>query len=155
MLELGRLKCFASSLQKTDSQENIIIPSDLLGETGNKSGCSSSAIYSDSIFPFKRLLKGFPMVCGFFVLFLFFCICNLDVSKSIMLWCLPPQVCTVSYFVYMSEVIRTQWHIFQHRGTWYAPARAGQSLLILSQAVPYSVQAGPCTCICCGEVASS
>lgn len=38
MPQLGRLKCFASSLQKTDSQENIIIPSDLLGEKGNKSG---------------------------------------------------------------------------------------------------------------------
>ena len=36
--QLGRLKRFALSLQKTDSQENMIIPSDLLGEMGNKSG---------------------------------------------------------------------------------------------------------------------
>ncbi|KAM5139975.1 EEF1A lysine methyltransferase 2 isoform 1-T1 [Callospermophilus lateralis] len=41
--QLGRLKCFASSLQKTDSQENMMIASDLLGETGNKSGSSLEA----------------------------------------------------------------------------------------------------------------
>lgn len=48
---------FCLNFQKTDSQENVIIPSDLLGETGSKVGSSSLPVYSDSIFSTQDIVK--------------------------------------------------------------------------------------------------
>lgn len=106
---------FCLNFQKTDSQENVIIPSDLLGETGSKFGSSSLPVYSDSIFStqdiVKRVSKG--VWTFFFYLdfsfslsfFLFAFVIQMSQSKLCCGACHPKFV-QVSYFVYMSEVTR-------------------------------------------------
>lgn len=142
---------FCLNFQKTDSQENVIIPSDLLGETGSKFGSSSLPIYSDSIFSTQEIVKRvfkrpvglfFFLSLAFYFYFYFAFVIQMSESKLCCGAC-HPRFVQVSYFVYMSEVIREHSCTSSSTGELGLPLPVLARLLIPRQMVG-SVQAVQC-----------